>query len=197
MAQGEGSPHPRGRRGLVVLGLLALSVFLFDRAIYPRLTLWWWGRADVIWADDSVPAVGAPSAEEAALRFVVHWVDHPGEALSYVSRDPQLVVDHEAFRDPQLPEMHTFYPFGPWLTRDQAKLLRLIPIPSAPAKAHLAEIELDCPNIMDGERYRFVVVQGRRGRWFAAGEGLEMRNRRYLAIFNNGPWEEELDFDDF
>ena len=178
MAQGEGSPHPRGKRGLVFLGLLALGVFLFDRAIYPRLALWWWGRADVIWADESVPAVGAPSAEEAALRFVVHWVDHPGEALSYVSRDPQLVVDHEVFRDPQLPEMHTFFPFGERLTRDQAKLLRLIPIPSAPAKAHLAEIELDCPNIMDGERYRFVGADHPRTR---VGSALRGRSQAQQA----------------
>ena len=172
----------------------AILIFLgVDRWLYPRFTQWWWGRADVIWTISTVGAVGAPSAQEAALRFVDFWVNHPGEALLYVSRDERLEIDHPAFREPALPEMRALM-MGQVLDESEIQLLQLTPIAGAAAAAHLVEIQLHCDNFMRGARYEFVVVRGARGRWFAAAPGLEARTRHYLAIFNNGPWDTELRF---
>lgn len=163
---------------------LLLAALLVDRYVVPRVTLWWFHDAHVIFQDAFVPAVGGASAEEAAREFAFHWLSVPGRALAYVSRDHGLRIEAPEYRDPLMPEDCSL--FTAYKKRENVRVVSLTPILDSDGRAQLATVLSTA--FAEEWNFRFVVVQGRRGRWFVAAEDLEARTRRYNQQCNDGPW---------
>lgn len=178
-------PKPRRKLAIRVAAFLLVAL-LVDRYVVPSFVLSWLGDANVIDHDDFVPAVGGESAEQAAREFALNWLGFPGLSLIYISRDQGLEIDIPEFFQPQLPEDDRVFPRA-WSEQD-LRSVTLDPITSSDGKAFLATVALEA--IFEDWTLRFVVVQGRRGRWFAAAEGLEQRARRAIRAYNEGSWVE-------
>lgn len=172
------------RKWIISWACLLLAVPLVDRYVIPRLTLWLFHDADVVFHDDFMPGVGGNSAEETAREFAYLWLCVPGRALAYVSRDHGLQIEAPEYRDPLLPEDHSL--LSPLKRRENVRVLSMTPIQGSEVSAHLATVVSTA--FAEEWNFRFVVVQGRRGRWFVAAEGLEARTRRYTQQFNDGSW---------
>lgn len=175
-------PKPRRKLAIRVAALLLVAL-LVDRYLVPRFVLGWLDEGDVVFHDAFIPAVGGTSPEEAAHDFAWLWLRIPGQALAYVSRNEELGLDHLEYREPLLPEAHRM--FGPVWKRENVKLVSLSPASEASGRAFLATVK--ATDSAETRDFRFLVVQGRRGRWFVAAEGLKARTRRYTQEFNELP----------